>query len=137
MRRKRQPPFPSELQEQIALFAWASLNHPRYPELALLYHINNNSRSAFRGRLNKRAGLKRGFPDLCLPVARPPFNSLYIELKRPSAAWRVGAIRKEQAEWLAALILAGNAALVAYGAEDAARRITAYLDGTLFLETRD
>ena len=132
MRRKRQPPFPSELQEQIALFAWASLNHPRYPELALLYHINNNSRSRFRGALNKRAGLKRGFPDLCLPVARSGFNSLYIELKRP-----FGAIRKEQAEWLAALILAGNAALVAYGAEDAARRITAYLDGTLFLETRD
>jgi len=34
-------PVPTEAEEQIALFEWATLQSGRFPELALLYHVPN------------------------------------------------------------------------------------------------
>ncbi len=55
----------------------------KYPELELLYHIpNEGKRSKSNGAALRRQGLKKGVPDLCLPVARGGFHGLYIEMKR-------------------------------------------------------
>lgn len=81
-RQKRRIPLESE--EQSALFQWARLMEGRCPELRLMYHIPNGGlrNKPVAVRLTAQ-GVRRGVPDICLPVARHGFHSLYIELKRP------------------------------------------------------
>ncbi len=115
----------TELTEQQAVMEWAEYQTGRYPELKLLYHIpNEGKRSVVNGANLKKAGLKKGVPDLCLPVAKGNYHSLYIEMKknkrcRPSA---------EQIEWLTALNAEGNFAVVCYSAEKAIETIKWYVN---------
>ena len=97
----------------------------KWPELALLYHVpNEGKRSRTAGARMKAEGLKKGVPDLCLPVARGKWHGLYIELKRTKG----GRVSQAQREWLDALEREGYAAAVAYGWEQAREMIAAYLE---------
>lgn len=113
----------TEARHQQNLFTWARLARAEYPELALLYSIPNESkRSVSQGRRLRETGMRKGFPDLCLPVARGRFGALYIELKAER-----GRVRPEQKLWLAELEEAGNLAVVAWGWEHAREIILGYL----------
>ena len=117
-------PVPSESQEQQRLFQWVRLAEGAHPELRLLYHIpNEGKRSRAGGRRMVAEGLRRGVPDLCLPVARGGKHGLYIELKRVKR----GRVSEEQAEWLHRLCEEGYAAQVCNGWEEAARVLETYL----------
>jgi hypothetical protein len=71
-----------EHQTQCALFTWAQSMQSQYPELALLHAIpNGGQRNAIVGAKLKREGVKRGIPDVHLPVARGPYVGLWIEHK--------------------------------------------------------
>lgn len=116
--------MPTELQEQIALFKWAGLMLGRWPELQWLYHVSNEGkRSLILGSLMKRAGLKSGVPDLCLPVARYPYHGLYIEMKRRKG----GRLTQNQSEWLEGLKQQGYKTMRCDGWEPAAQAILEYL----------
>lgn len=70
----------SVLQQQI--IEWCNWNLKKYPELEFLHHSpNGGKRSAREGARFKREGVRAGFPDLMLPVARKGYYGLYIELK--------------------------------------------------------
>jgi hypothetical protein len=74
----------NESQHQSTLFKWTKQPEVRadFPELRLLFHIpNGGRRDPVEARHLKEQGVKKGVPDLCLPVARGGFNALYIELK--------------------------------------------------------
>lgn len=118
-------PVPTESEEQQALFDWASKLYRRYPELALLYHIpNEGKRSKATGARLKKEGMKKGVPDIHLPVAKGEYHSLYIELKR-----RKGSSTTEaQNTWLQLLGKYGNKAVRCYGWEEAAKVIVEYLE---------
>ena len=117
-------PVPTESVEQRNLFAWARLMSGAHPELALLYHIpNEGKRSVATGRRMRQEGLKRGVPDICLPVARGGRHGLYIELKRIKGS----KVSEEQREWLAALEEQGYAAALCKGWEAAAKVIEEYI----------
>ena len=74
---------PIEAQEQKALFTWAELSLGKYPDLKWMYHIpNEGKRSKSNGAELVRQGLKKGVPDICLPVPRGKYHGLYIEMKR-------------------------------------------------------
>lgn len=112
---------------QEMLFTWAMWQQEGRPELKLLYHVpNGGKRDAKTGRALKRQGVKAGVPDLCLPVARGGYHSLYIELK-------VGknTTSPKQKEWIAALRQQGNYVSVCYGWEEAKETIENYLDEKL------
>ena len=116
-----------ETENQIALFEWAKLNKGRFPEIEAMYHIPNEGKRSQRfGAELKSMGLRKGFPDVCLPVPRRESGALYIELKAPS-----GTISKEQMEWIRLLNDLRNSACVCYGWETAAKVITDYLQGKL------
>lgn len=118
--------IPTESDEQKALMRWAAYNRGRYPELALLYHIPNEGQRDPRVGARMRAeGLRKGVPDLCLPVARGGSHGLYIELKRTKG----GRVSPEQAEWIDGLLRQGYAACVCRGWEEASREIERYLRG--------
>jgi integrase len=115
---------PLESEEQQALFQWVRLVEGRYPELRLLYHIPNERQcSPAQGARLKKQGVRRGIPDICLPVARHGFHSLYIELKRLAG----GGVSPEQAEWIDELHRHGNKAIVCRGWMAAKEAIEEYL----------
>lgn len=116
---------PSESEEQQMLFRWAGTMEYRYPELQLLHHVpNEGKRSKASGGRLRSEGLKRGVPDLFLPVARGGYHGLFMELKRRKG----GKVSDDQKRWIAALQEQGYRAIVCYGWEEAAREMKRYLD---------
>ncbi len=115
-----------ETGHQQAVIAWAAqptVRH-RWPELALLYHVENERQcTAAQGAARKRMGVKKGVPDLCLPVQRGGYAGLYLEMKRPG-----GHVREEQHWWLEHLDMQGYCTAVCYGWEQARDRLIAYME---------
>lgn len=119
---------PLESEEQQALFAWAAMMEHKYPELALLVAIPNGGLRNMPEAVNFKAeGVRKGFPDMILPVARGGYHSLAIELKRQDG----GRLAPEQKDWLEALNAQGWLAVVKKGAAEAIECITKYLDGEI------
>lgn len=119
-------PVPTETAEQQTLFEWARMMSGKWPELELLYHIpNEGKRSHKTGARMKAEGLRRGVPDICLPVARGGHHGLYIEMKRVKNS----KVTKEQFEWIEALVAQGYVAAVCRGCDEAISLITSYLSG--------
>ena len=113
----------TEHQEQASLITWARHTESHWPELALLHAIPNGGwRHPATGKKLKAEGLKRGVPDLCLPVARHGYHGLYIEMK---AKGRYPS--KEQKWWLERLTEQGYHAVVCKGFAQAVDVITEYL----------
>jgi hypothetical protein len=114
-----------ELDEQQTVAEWAEWSTGKYPELKLLYHITNEGkRSLANGAALKRAGLKKGVPDLCLPCAKGGYHALYIEMKKDKKCKPT----KDQKEWLANLNAAGNLAVVCHSADEAIETLKRYLN---------
>jgi hypothetical protein len=102
----------SEDGEQLALFQWIALHSSTYPELKWLHHSpNGGSRNKREGAKFKAMGVKRGFPDLTLPLPCRQYAGLYIDLKKVKG----GVTSKEQEDWLAYLNSAGYYATVCKG----------------------
>ena len=114
----------SEDTEQIAVVYWAMYNAAQYPELKWLHHIpNGGSRNKAEAVKLKQMGVKAGIPDLSLPVPKGIYNGLYIEMK-----YDKGTIEKSQKEMLKALADAGHYCVVCYGAEEAIKILTEYIN---------
>ena len=116
---------PIEAQEQKALFTWAELSLGKYPDLKWMYHIpNEGKRSKSNGAELVRQGLKKGVPDICLPVPRGKYHGLYIEMKRVGET-----LRDDQKKWMQALAKNGYCCYTGdKGWEDAAKAIVLYLN---------
>jgi len=119
---KRQPGQP-EFQEQAALFRMAAKAACAYPELDLLNGSLNGVRLTIgQARKAKTAGMKKGYPDVQLPVARRGYHGMYIEMKqgrnRPD---------REQKAWLKRLKDEGHYVTVAYSALEAWDELMWYL----------
>src|SRR5437870_1942292 len=71
--RSRRPPRPLEFFEQSALIRWADdpMTRVEYPELVGLMHVPNGGKrtKAVAAKL-KATGVRAGYPDLVLDVAR-------------------------------------------------------------------
>ena len=113
----------SEADEQAAVIEWCAWNK------VLVFHIpNGGARDARTGAQLKRQGVKRGVPDLCVPVARGGYHGLYIEMKT-----RTGRLSSEQETWLRRLQSEGYRAVVCRGAGQAINEIDDYMKGKVWL----
>lgn len=115
----------TEHDEQAALMLWIRSGAvlDAWPELEYLYAIPNGGwRHKATARIMKAEGLKRGVPDLHLPVARGQYHGLWIEMKfgknRPT---------KEQKQWLAFLESQGHRVALCYTFQEAQDLILQYL----------
>jgi len=116
--------IPTEQHEQERLFCWAELMGRVHPELWLLNASLNGVRLHRGSRAKaKRCGMKKGYPDIFLPVARGGYHGLFIELKRLKG----GRLEPEQAEWKQRLADGGYMAIVAKGWVQASRVIEGHL----------
>jgi hypothetical protein len=119
----------SEATEQMALIEFATRFQERIPELAWLFHPANGEKrdKATAARL-RMMGVKRGVPDLWLPVARYDAarnvakNGLVIELK-----FGKNKQTPEQTAWLGFLARQGWEVHTCYDWTAAARALVAYL----------
>ena len=117
----------TEHQEQVALFQMGV--HP------LLYAIPNGARTSINvAKKLKAEGLKKGVPDLCLPVARLGYHSLYIEMKRLKPR---GSTQPHQKAWLKALAREGHMVYICWGAEAAWYVLDQYTRNKLILSRED
>ena len=117
--------------EQVTLFKWANISAKNRPELALMFAIPNGGdrHPAVAAKL-KAEGVKKGVPDICLPVSRNGFNSLWIELKRPIVKGQSKPeVKPEQKWWIDELTKQGSKALVCFGWDSARIEIEDYLRG--------
>jgi len=121
--------------EQSLLFEWAVIIQDTYPELKYLHaipsgaklpyhHDSNGKRVSIQGARLKREGLKRGIPDICLPVPRGNWHGLYIELKRSNG----GRLTPEQLDCIIFLNGQGYFACICNGFENAKAVIEWYIN---------
>lgn len=130
MSRLARAAVPTEHQEQTKLFQWCELAKAKYPALSLLFAIPNaggykggygsNVRLVMRA---KREGVRKGVPDLMLPVALGGYHGLFVELKRVEG----GAISSEQTAWHVELREQGYRVEVCKGWDSARDVLVQYL----------
>lgn len=116
----------SESNHQQAVIKWSKQPtvRERYPELALLHHIKNETKEgAAQVAVDKAMGVKKGVPDLHLPIACGGYHSLYIEMKNEA-----GRVSDAQNWWIEHLKLHGNYAVVCHGWRSAVDILTWYLE---------
>lgn len=113
----RRRPRAIEDSHQAALFRWASMQVTAHPELAMLMHVpNGGARNPREGARLKRQGVRAGYPDLVLDVARGGYFGLRIELKAPRAELgRTPETSPEQVQWFARLDACGYRVAVVEG----------------------
>lgn len=116
-----------ERHHQQAVIKWSMQPSIRskWPELALLHHIKNEvspGAGAAEVAADKAMGVKKGVPDLHLPVARGGYHSIYIEMKNEK-----GRTSSEQDWWIDHLRIEGNYAIVCHGWESAVKILEWYL----------
>jgi len=115
----------SEARHQSYVLKWSRQPSVRekWPELSLLYHIKNETQEgAARVAVDKNMGVKKGVPDLCLPVARGRYHGLYIEMKTGK-----GRATPEQNWWIEHLSQQGHFAEICHGWESAVKVLEWYL----------
>ena len=114
-----------ESKHQQAVIKWSQQPGIRkqWPELALLYHIKNEeATSAKQVAIDKAMGVKKGVPDLFLPVARGMYHGLYIELKTEA-----GTVSDAQIWWGDQLVKQGYYWEVCHGWKSAIKVLEWYL----------
>ena len=116
----------TEAQHQAAVIKWSQQPtiREKWPELKLLYHIKNETKEGPKQvAIDRRQGVRKGVPDLCLPVARGEYHGLYIELKT-----EVGKPSDAQNWWGEQLAGQGYFWGVCHGWESATRVLELYLN---------
>lgn len=114
-----------EIRHQINVIKWSQQPSIRskWPELALLYHIKNETTEGReRVAVDRAMGVKKGVPDLCLPVPRGKYHGLYVELKNET-----GRTSEAQEWWGEKLLGQGYMWEVCHGWQSAVRVLEWYM----------
>ena len=118
-------PSLSEAQHQTMVLKWTQQPSIRakWPELSLLFHVPNERHcTPQQGKNLQRMGVKRGVPDLCLPVSKGRYNGLFIEMKTET-----GKTTDDQEWWGERLLAHGYMWEVCHGWESAVRVLEWYM----------
>ena len=122
-----------ETDKQAALFRWSKMMERYHPELALLNGSLNGVRLTIGQAVKaKKQGMKKGFPDIFLPVPKGGYHGLFIELKiKPYRNHKkkivYPEISGEQLWWIAKLKAMGYRAEICKGFDAAQNEIMNYL----------
>ena len=109
-----------EAQAQKQLIQWCR----NYPWGQFLFHIANESIGGYGWTVrNRQMGIRKGVPDLCLPVPMQGYHGLFIEMKAPN-----GRTSQEQKQWIKALNAFGYKAVVCKGFLEAKEALEDYMN---------
>jgi hypothetical protein len=123
----------SEYEDQVAIFEWAAKYEYCWPCLELLFGSLMGIKLPLK-LLNKalKSGMKKGKPDINLPVPRGGYCGLWIELKAVGGKKPAG----DQKRILKHLGREGNAVFACKGSDAAIRTIEAYVKGEIIRNDR-
>jgi hypothetical protein len=94
----------------------------KHPELSVIFAIGNGGLRDLGTAIKMKAeGVKKGVPDLFLPLAKNGFNGLFIEMKVEG-----GRASKEQTEWIEKLNANGYRAVICVGYKSAIEELKNY-----------
>ena len=110
---------PSEDQEQQSVVEYCDIMG-----IPIVHIPNEGKRSAAYGAKMKRMGLRSGFPDLFVPLARGGYHGLFIEMKAEG-----GRATPDQKKWVDKLNSYGYRATVCVGADAAINELNQYFYG--------
>lgn len=120
-----------ESDHQKALFSWAADNRYRYPELEFMFAIPNGGlRSKITAARMKAEGVRKGVPDVMLPVQNKYpglgkfYLGLFIEMKIKG-----NKESEDQVKWRTFLVAQGYECVVCYSWIEAVSAIERYLKG--------
>lgn len=111
----------AEDQIQAALFEYLGKAFPSSARW-FMHPPNGGQRNVIVAAQLKRAGVRRGVPDLWFPQRRGGFCGLAMELKAPK-----GRVTPEQVEWLEMLAEEGWLTSVCVGLDAAIATVDAYM----------
>ncbi|MEQ3620552.1 MAG: VRR-NUC domain-containing protein [Marinobacter sp.] len=115
-------PVPTEHQEQKSVIQWFDRQHKAFR--GRLFAVpNGGDRHRIVAAKLKAEGVRKGVPDLWLPVPRRGFHGLVIEMKRIKGS----TASAEQLDWLEFLGEQGYLVAVCKGAQAAIDTIQGYL----------
>lgn len=112
---------PSESAIQSTYITWLNLQHPAVAEVTASF-ANGGKRDSRYGQRLKREGLKKGFPDIGIFVARGNNHGMFIEFKSDK-----GVVRKEQKHVMSILTAQGYRCSVCRSLEEAMDATSSYL----------
>lgn len=113
----------TEAEHQRNIFAWSELHREEYPELKYLAHVKNEEKTGAKEVAIDRAnGVRKGFPDLILPIPRGGYGCCMIELKTEK-----GRASDAQKWWVEHMNAEGNFAEICHGWTSAVRVLEWYL----------
>lgn len=113
-----------QIQAEFFRLADSLANITWYRGLRFMFAIpNGGARNIITATLLKREGVKRGVPDVFLPIPRGQYHGMFIEFKTLN-----GRISKEQHEYAESLAESGYYCVVSFGAESALNAVKWYLD---------
>jgi len=116
-----------EYKIQCEVFKWSEWMQHVYPCLFYMYASPvGQSLHIAQAVAQKRKGVKKGVPDICLPYPVYNRHGLYIELKAVG-----GKVSSEQQEWIDYLNKVGYYACVCVGYEETVDTIEKYIKGML------
>jgi hypothetical protein len=126
---------PLEREEQAAYFGWAHFHRHgthRLGDFAFAvpngsFLAGNTAKRAIQGAALRRQGVRKGVPDVCLPIPVKPWHGLFLEFKRIGAAKPQPG--DDQAVWHARLRSMGYYVAVVFGFEQAKDVTLEYLKG--------
>ena len=117
------PTIPTEHQEQAALMELVRMHEDKIPELKNMTAIPLGGFRAKRTACILAAeGVRAGYPDILLDVAKHGYHGLRIEMKRMG-----NKPTQLQRDWHERLVAQGYAVVVCYSAEEAWDTILKYL----------
>lgn len=108
----------SEHSEQCAFVEWLEWNRVKFYAVP-----NGGKRNAREAKSLKDEGVRKGVPDVCIPVPVGGKHGLYIEMK-----YGKNKPTEEQKEWLAYLSGVGYSCAVCYSASAAIKVTREYLN---------
>lgn len=121
--KRLQVKVPTEAREAMALKTWADY-HPIAKHY--LFHVpNGGSRNLIEAKNLKQQGVKPGVFDYFFAYPCKDKHGMWIELKRASKS--LSRVSQEQAAFAVSMEKVGYHTVIAYGWEDAVKKIEKYL----------
>lgn len=122
-KRTRAKPRDLEYQIQVSIFQWISFHEKKYKGLDLAYSTASGLKLPIGSivKAHKVGIIKKGLPDIVIPVSRKGFHGLYIELKTDE-----GKPTKEQVEFVKRLNEEGYLACFSYGFKETISKLEYY-----------
>lgn len=112
---------PTESAIQSTYITWLNLQYPAVADVTASF-ANGGKRDSRYGRRLKREGLKKGFPDIGIFVAKGKSHGMFIEFKSEK-----GVVRKEQKAAMSVLEAQGYRCSVCRSLEEAMDATSSYL----------